>query len=157
MLRASVILVSWFSDLREVATLKPAILLICDLLRLASSKSPSQHVSASNSWALSIFSDGIRSSFWRSTRYTWSAAAFRICQIAGHLSSTDHSVHLRQEMADVTLGYLWPRNVRSWVNALVQVPSNCEEMYPRIERPAHNFVKSFDPFSSELTESTSPL
>jgi hypothetical protein len=60
-------------------------------------------------------------------------------------------------MTNVTLGYLWPRNVRSWENALVQVPSDSEEMYPRIERPAHNFVKSLDPFSSELTESTSPL
>jgi hypothetical protein len=60
-------------------------------------------------------------------------------------------------MTNVTLGYLWPRNVRSWENALVQVPSDSEEMYPRIERPAHNLVKSLDPFSSELTESTSPL
>lgn len=113
---AMVLVVSWFPDFCEVATLKPAISLIFDLLHLASSTSPSQHVSASNSWALSIFSDTIRASFCSSTRYTWSAAAFRICKIAEYLSTTDPCVEFcasQTRMMNVTLGYLWPRNVMS--------------------------------------------
>jgi hypothetical protein len=39
----------------------------------------------------------------------------------------------------------------------MQVPSSCEEIYPSNERPEHNFVKSLDPFNSEITESTNLL